>query len=460
MNENSQKKYISRTSDSDISAFFENSAPFKNVLLVEGARQVGKSSLVEHSLDKVSKKATRLNLERDTRMCSLIDDCGDFSDFVQLLRDRLGFRPDAGEILFIDEAQESRRLGGFVRFMKEEWSHASVVLSGSTLGRLFREETRYPVGRVSRILLAPFSFSEFLDATGEGHLAEVVRKDALDISPQRHQRFLELYNSYLKTGGLPAVVMGRGDQQDFSEDLAQILSDYERDFIRIFGENDAALVKGCLRSVANFVGGPSKNSSVWPNPSTKINARIAEVFSRLEEWHLILRSDQRGPGLEAAHAYLPKRYLFDTGLLRYLRESAVPDIHILETVDSNVRKSLGGVLENQVAIDLARQGLVLNGWKKTPSGGEIDFIVKIGGCTIPIECKAALKVDRRQWQGVMEYLEQYGQNLGVVVSFAPYGMVQLASGAKILSLPIYLMERFEKFACQSIEMPITKSELG
>jgi predicted AAA+ superfamily ATPase len=262
--------------------------------------------------------------------------------------------------------------------MKEEWSHASVVLSGSTLGRLFREETRYPVGRVSRILLAPFSFSEFLEATGEGHLAEVVRKDALDISPQRHQRFLELYNSYLKTGGLPAVVMGRGDQQDFSEDLAQILSDYERDFIRIFGENDAALVKGCLRSVANFVGGPSKNSSVWPNPSTKINARIAEVFSRLEEWHLILRTDQRGPGLEAAHAYLPKRYLFDTGLLRYLRESAVPDIHILETVDSNVRKSLGGVLENQVAIDLARQGLVLNGWKKTPSGGEIDFIVKIG----------------------------------------------------------------------------------
>jgi predicted AAA+ superfamily ATPase len=68
VNENSQKKYISRTSDSDISAFFENSAPFKNVLLVEGARQVGKSSLVEHSLDKVSKKATRLNLERASQV--------------------------------------------------------------------------------------------------------------------------------------------------------------------------------------------------------------------------------------------------------------------------------------------------------------------------------------------------------------------------------------------------------
>jgi predicted AAA+ superfamily ATPase len=157
-----------------------------------------------------------------------------------------------------------------------------------------------------------------------------------------------------------------------------------------------------------------------------------------------LRSGQRGPGPEAAHAYLPKRYLFDTGLLRYLRESAVPDIHILETVDSNVRKSLGGVLENQVAIDLARHGLLLNGWKKTPSGGEIDFIMKVGNRTIPIECKSALKSDRRQYQGIMEYIGQYGANLGVVASFAPYGEDQLSSGAKVLSVPVYLMERFEK----------------
>ena len=154
---------------------------------------------------------------------------------------------------------------------------------------------------------------------------------------------------------------------------------------------------------------------------------------------------KRGP--EATHAYLPKRYLFDSGLLRYLRESAVPDIHILETLDSNVRKSLGGVLENQVATDLARQGLVLNGWKKTPSGGEIDFIVKIGSCTIPIECKSAIKADRLQWQGFMEYICQYGQNLGVVVSCAPLAETQLASETKILSLPINLMERFDKIVC-------------
>jgi predicted AAA+ superfamily ATPase len=176
-----------------------------------------------------------------------------------------------------------------------------------------------------------------------------------------------------------------------------------------------------------------------------MNARIAEVFLRLEDWHLILHSDQKGPGVEASHAYLPKRYLFDTGLLRYLRESAVPEIHILDTVDSNARKSLGGVLENQVATDLARQGLVLNGWKKTPSGGEIDFIVKVDNRTIPIECKAALKSDRRQWQGVMEYLSQYREEVGVVVCLAPFSENRLANGARVLSLPVYMVERLKKW---------------
>lgn len=444
MNENRAILYIPRSLDSVLSEFLEDTTLNKNVLLVEGARQVGKSSLVEHALSKSCRKSYKLNLERDSRFCSMVDGCRDFSEFEQLLRDRLGFQGDAGESLFIDEAQESRRLGGFVRFMKEEWARASVVLSGSTLGRLFREDTRYPVGRVSRIVLGPFSFSEFLEATGERHLAEVVRSDSGEISPQRHQRLLELYNSYLKTGGLPAVVLAEPSRQNFTEILGQILSDYERDFIRIFGETDVALVKGCLRSVANFVGGASKNTSVWPNPTTRMNARIAEVFLRLEDWHLILHSDQKGPGVEASHAYLPKRYLFDTGLLRYLRESAVPEIHILDTVDSNARKSLGGVLENQVAVDLARDGLDLNGWKKTPSGGEIDFIVKIGMQTIPVECKAALKIDRRHWQGVLEYLAQYGQKFGVVVSLAPLFETQLATGAKILNLPVYLLEQFRR----------------
>lgn len=446
MGENSQRKYIPRRWDKAISDFLRDSSLNKNVLLVEGARQVGKSSLVSNALLNLECKSYALNLERDARLCSLLDECRDFKDFEAVLRDRLGFDPTKGEVLFIDEAQESRRLGGFVRFMKEDWPLASVILSGSTLARLFREDQSYPVGRVTRIVVGPFCFSEFLEAVGEAHLADVIRSAVPEISPQRHMRLLELYDEFLKTGGLPAVVLSFASGSDCAEMLGQILADYERDFIRIFGEGDAALVKGCLRSVANFVGGASKNTSVWPNATTRMNAKIAEVFLRLEDWHLIMRSDQRGVGMEVSHNYLPKRYLFDTGLLRSLRESAIPPIHLLETVDALVRKSLGGVIENQVAVDFAGQGLQLAGWKKTPSGGEIDFIVKIGVGTIPVECKAALKCDRRHWQGVLEYMDQYEQSVGVVVSLAPFGETCLANGTRIINLPTYFLEQFAKLA--------------
>jgi predicted AAA+ superfamily ATPase len=247
---------------------------------------------------------------------------------------------------------------------------------------------------------------------------------------------------------LPAVVLASVAKQDHAEVLAQILADYEQDFIRIFGENDADLVKACFRSVASFVGGPSKNTTVVPSPTSRIHARISEVFTRLEAWHLILRSNQKGPGAEASHAFLPKRYLFDTGVLRHLRESALPSIRILKTVAPVARQPLGGVIENQTAIELVRQGLELNGWKKTPSGGEIDFVVKQGARTVPVECKASLTFDRKNLRGICDYLAMYQQRTGVVVSLAPPAVISLSEGLRVMNLPIYQLGRLPAILAQ------------
>ena len=441
--------YIPRILDKEILAFIADSSAHKSVLLVEGARQVGKSFLVEHALRKSSKKQFSLNLERENRLRSLIDDCREFKEFDQLLRDRIGFDASADHVLFFDEAQESRKLGQFVRFMKEDWPRATVILSGSTLSRLFRKGTRYPVGRVRRILLGPLCFSEFLMAANHAHLAEAILTGETAITTLRHEHLLSLYDRFLLTGGLPAVVLADLDGKDCAEVLAQILADYEQDFIRIFGEADADIVRACFRSVANFVGGPSKNTTVLPSPSSRACARINQVFARLEAWHLVLRSDQKGPGAEASHNYLPKRYLFDTGMLRHLREVAVPSIRILGTLAPLARQPLGGVIENQTAVELLRQGASLCGWKKTPSGGEIDFVVKRGMETCPIECKASLTFDRKNIRGICEYLAMYRQHFGVVVSLAPHAVFSLSGNLTVVNVPIYLLERLPHFQAQT-----------
>lgn len=436
--------YVPRAVDRQILGLIEDDTQHKNVLLIEGARQVGKTFLVEQALRTCRKRSFAVNLERESLIRSLIDGCSEFREFQDLLHDRLGFDGQTDHVLFVDEAQESRKLGRFVRFMKEEWPRATVILSGSTLTRLFRDDSRYPVGRVQRVVLGPFTFSEFLVATGSEHLAKTLLSEDPHVSGQRHEHLLSLYDGYLLTGGLPAVVLAHVRQRDRQEVLAQIVADYEQDFIRIFGEQDADTVKACLRSVANFVGTPSKNTTVLPSPGTRTSARINEIFARLEAWHLVLRSDQKGPGPEASHHYLPKRYLFDTGMLRRLRETAVPSIRLLSTLAPLGRFPLGGVIENQTAIELARTGEDLCGWKKTPSGGEIDFIIKRGMTTYPLECKATLSLNRKHLRGLQQYLAMYSQSLGLVVSLAPYMRLPVGQGVQILNVPIYFLERLHQ----------------
>ena len=433
--------YVPRAMDAQILAFIRDRTECKQVLLVEGARQVGKTMLVQNSLVASGKRAVTVNLERDALLCSAIDTCAEFKEFAEVLRDRTGFSGDSDSVLFVDEAQESTRLGRFVRFMKEEWRKATVILTGSTLQRLFRPEVRYPVGRVRTMVLWPFSFTEFLRASGDGHLADEIASGDLRLSAPRHEHILSLYDRYLETGGLPAVVNARSAGEDYLSVRAQIMAGYRRDFLRIFGEDAIEIVDACLRSVANFVGGVSKNTSVVPSPGTRMNERINGIFARLESWHLLLRSEQRGPSDAASHAYLPKRYLFDTGMLRQLRESAVPSIGILRSLTAITRLPLGGILENQTAIELAKLSETLAGWKRSSAGGEIDFVAKIAGRTLPVECKASLSVNARHLKGIAGYLRDYGEKTGVVVCFAAFSTVKLDAGRRIIVLPAYFLER-------------------
>ncbi|MDE0029320.1 MAG: AAA family ATPase [Deltaproteobacteria bacterium] len=432
--------YIARHGESELARHIADATPFKPVLLLEGARQVGKTTLAERVLRQSPKRAVHVNLERDSLIRSALDACRDFAEYEDVLRDRFDFRGDADRVLFIDEAQESRKLGEFVRFMKEEWSKATVILSGSTLTRLFRPTTRYPVGRVRRFVLGPFSFSEFLVALGRRHLADLVVSTQTRISDQRHAQLLTLFDAFLAVGGLPAVVQAHASGDDHGLVLRQIIADYEQDFIRIFGEDSIDIAMACLRSVANFAGGASKNTAVVPAPSTRVNERINHVFARFEGWHLVLRSDQMGMNPQASHGYLPKRYLFDTGVLRELRESAVPSISAVRTLSAAARTPLGAVIENQTAIELMRSRADLSGWKRTPSGAEIDFVVKRGGTVFPVECKAALTVNRKHMRGVTGYLRQHGLRTGYLVSLAPYSTTTL-DDVRIVNLPGYLLER-------------------
>jgi len=96
------QEYVPRAIDAQILAFIRDRTEHKQVLLVEGARQVGKTMLLQNPLAASGKRAVTVNLERDALLCSAIDTCAEFKEFAEVLRDRTGFSGDSDSVLFVD----------------------------------------------------------------------------------------------------------------------------------------------------------------------------------------------------------------------------------------------------------------------------------------------------------------------------------------------------------------------
>lgn len=433
---------VHRNTEQYLQQLIENKKEINNVILVEGPRQVGKTTLVRSTLKFLKYSYREFNLEADPTLAAKMDQCANFAEFTDLVRHTMGIPADGSELLFIDEAQESKQLGSFVRFMKEEWKNQLVILSGSSMARIFRD-SRYPVGRVQPIRVQPFSFTEFVRASPDHELNKRLAVTALDLklTDTLHAHCLDLLEQYLDVGGLPEVVVSYFNREAWQKRREELIYGYYQDFQRVFGEQRQSYLVAVLKTVAHLLGSSFKNSHVAALLDGGNNAKIIEAISQLEAWQMLVSVEQRGPTPEKH--FLPKRYLFDIGIARELRESAWPHITLLATSDPAQRKPLGGVIENVVAnilIGYEHKEYKLSGWKKSSSGSEVDFIIKRHDHTIPVECKAALTIKNTHLNGVCDFMNHFKSSLGIVISLAPLELRTLPNKKRILIVPLYLAE--------------------
>ena len=434
---------IRRDLEKQLIAHLTRSDEHPNVVLLEGARQVGKTTLIEALRPRLGREMLYLNLEEDRRAADDLDNCAEFSDFEKYLAAVHRFAGDGQRILCIDEAQESRTLGGFVRFMKEKWRHTPIILTGSSMARIFGPDTRFPVGRVTRFLLQPFSFREFLRCGESEDLLSF--EDLLSVQSFIHERLLEHVQSYLDVGGLPAIAVdffadraGQQAHRDWRQVRRDLYLDYRSDFARIFTETEATLFDQCLRGVASNLGSPSKYSQMVRTTST-LYRKVPDFLALLESWKLVHRLEVRGARPEQ-QGFSPKRYLYDPGLANDLRLTALPRIDILASIDAAQRTPLGGIVENMLATELVASGQDLVGWKKGDNSYEVDFIYRTdSGSTIPIECKAALTTRPRDTRGLAEYAARHNSSLGILVNLDAPGMLTTATGLQVIHIPAYMV---------------------
>jgi predicted AAA+ superfamily ATPase len=324
--------------------------------------------------------------------------------------------------------------------MKEKWTSTKVILSGSSMSRLFRKDQKVPVGRYRTALITPLDFKEFISGSGQNALLDLINTFESDLSSNKistnlHNDFLGLIDQYLKVGGLPAVVTSHFDGQDYRELRTDILRSQEDDFIRKSSISERYLFKAGLKGIANYLGSSSKNTHIHEKQ------HLAEkVISVEKAWHLIHEIELHG--LSSNSKFYPKRYLYDLGIAQEVREMPFPPLSIATTNNPALRTQLGGLFENMVLLQLfssQSSDAYVSGWKKNSNEDvEVDFVWRLEDSVIPIECKASLKVSKRSFSALKQYLRLTNTNLAILVSAAPYS-VHHEDDLTLVNLPIYLV---------------------
>jgi predicted AAA+ superfamily ATPase len=409
-----------------------------NVIIVEGARQVGKSYMVNNVLESQRLPYFSFDLEKNKKLRRQIDETEDFSDFRTLMVDQYGLKK--GSILFIDEAQESKNLANYVKSFKEDWLDMRVILTGSSMNRFFSKDTRIPVGRTRSITIFCFSFSEFIEYIKGEDLAEFLRSSPRNIPASRHKMLLELFDRYMVVGGYPEAVIAYKNSESYFEIIDEIMAGLEEDFQRKEAFHPE-LFRDVVRGVANYIGSPSKFTHF---DTTKYRAKKA--LEAMKGWHIVLEVEQYSFDPQKSN-FLPKRYLHDIGVVNRKSSMAVPSVSILDTIDPILSIPLGGLFENAVLLNLVKGESArysVGTWKKGKSTDiEVDFVMDIPelGVKIPIECKAALKLNSKHYKNIAHYLRLTGQAFGVVVSAAPLEKIIIGDQFTIMNIPVYLADK-------------------
>lgn len=376
----------------DLVAWKESSR--RKPLILNGARQVGKTWLLKAfgnahfeniayvSLD--SNEAARAVFEADFNIARII------SSLSLLTNTRI---EPANTLIVLDEIQTCPKALTSLKYFCEDAREYAVAAAGSFLGISTTVGTGYPVGKVDTLDLYPLCFREFLDATGDKALREMLDSaDPTSINAFSERSTLALKH-YFVVGGMPEVVQGYVETDDFAVARAiqsQILQDYERDFAK---HVPTRLYPKMLEVWASVPAHLSQENKKFVFGRVREGARAKdyeEVLTWLRQAGLICkvsRVTKPGVPLSAYDDFKAfKVFLLDLGLL-----GAMSELDPASIVEGNAvfTEFKGAITEQYVCQQLVSDcSLKPFYWSAENSSGEIDFLLQNSGVTYAFEVKA------------------------------------------------------------------------
>lgn len=436
--------------------------PSKKPLVIRGARQTGKTTLVR----KFSRQFDifiELNLEKDASR-RLFSETRDIRETVQSIEGLTNQRVISGRtLLFLDEIQYSMPAIKMLRYFHEEMPDLHVIAAGSLLEvRMKTEGWSFPVGRVEFLYLYPVTFEEFLAALGEDVLLKllVTCDTPKPVPTPLHEKLLGLLAEYMLVGGMPEAV----DEFTTHRNLLQVRKCHEslamsfkEDFAKYSRSSEVEYLKLVWDRVPFEVGTRIKYSRLAGAHSRSRN--VANAFDILHEAMLVERiypTVSTSPPLAKKYKSAPKAAMLDIGLCT----------HALNLTKDQIKERLidpfyaGALFEEYTGQELLALSFdnrhTLHFWTREEKGAvsELDFLIQSGPRLLPIEVKSGSHGSLRS---LHQFLRRSGTQLGIRVYGGPLRIdahsVALPDGErinyKLLSIPFYLTFRIPELSPQS-----------
>jgi uncharacterized protein len=372
--------------------------PDRKPLLLQGARQVGKTFLLKQFAEREYQDCAYFNFEQSPELGSLFDSSLVPEQLIESLGAYIGRKIEPGSsLIFFDEIQAFPRAITSLKYFCEQAPQYHIVAAGSLLGVSVGKTTSFPVGKVNFMTLYPMSFFEYLAALGEDMLLKQIKEhnNSAALAELFHDKFTRLFKYYLYIGGMPGVVQHYILHQDIGHVRKlqeEILAAYSRDFSKYATPSEAIRVSEIWRAIPVQL---AKENKKFKYSEVRKGGR-ASRFELAIEWlrkagliHVVYNI--KTPKLPLA-GYVDfgkfKIYMLDPGLLGAML-SASSQLIILK--DNLFSEYNGAFIESFVAKELIAQMQGDDIYYWTSQGkAEVDFIVQVEGGIYPLEVKSGL----------------------------------------------------------------------
>lgn len=405
-------------------------------LIVQGARQVGKTYIVKKFGNMYYENVVYVNFEKNKQISNQINDDINPLEIINKLELFFNEKITPGKtLIFFDEIQANERALTSLKYFCEELPQYHIIAAGSLLGiKINSKNYSFPVGKVQIINMYALSFKEFLKALRKENLIKEIEKHYISnekIDNDIHCLCLKLYRTYLVVGGMPEVVQTYLDERKVIGTIdiqAEILESYENDMTR-YAKNDES-----TRIVSAFDSIPLQLAKENQKFQYKVISKggTSSIFGEAILWlknsgivHQVFKANPQVPIEMYKDLTSFKLYMNDVGL--FVNKAGYP----LYQVDLNTGLSMiamGPLTENYVENELRINGYETYYWESN-GRAKIDFLIQKETEIIPIEVKSK---EHTKSKSLNLYIQKYNPKTAIRISEKNFGLEN-----NIKSVPLY-----------------------